>query len=90
MTGMVEACPGTGAGLLLLVLTDKPQVAKLLAWTLARGLARFGAPAGAREVRLQDLTLDILKTCRKKGRKLGRNRKHCRLKKLTYRQAEYK
>ena len=89
MTGVAEACPGTGAGLLILVLTDKPRVDTLLARTLARGLARFGAPAEAREVRLRDLTMGILKSCRKKGRKLGRNRKHCRLK-LTHGQAEYK
>ena len=71
MTGVAEACPGTGAGLLLLVLADKPRVATLLARTLARGLARCGAPAGAREVRLRDLTLGILKICRKRGENLA-------------------
>ena len=67
MTGVAEACPGTEAGLLLLVPTDNPRVATLLARTLARGLARFGAPAGAGEVRLRDLTLGILKNLQKKG-----------------------
>ena len=71
MTGVAEACLGTGAGFLILALTDKPRLATLLARTLARGLARFGAPAGAQEVRLWDLTLGILKTCRKRGENLA-------------------
>ena len=60
------ACPGPRAALCLLDREGKPREARLLAYTLARGLARVCAPAEAREARPRDFTLGISDNLQKK------------------------